>query len=655
MKNQNLWKILLISAIGICGLLALFLFVFAQKTEGISDTGISTGSRNYCLEIDAENGMTFVGTYDNRMVTFKDNKEIWRDEADSAYSSLILNKDKSLLYAGNENGHIYVYDVKSGEKVKDIDTERRILAMDITSNEQMIAVATATGRKSANVMVFSNDGKSIYDTKYKIRIGGVKFTSDDENLVISNSRGEVLKIGMDGSEKNMYKTNYNILQMIDSDDLVWVVCKNGSYYAFDNELNVKRQGKVSNTDSATIASIGTDGAGEYVFIGTDEGYLYIMDGNEQPIYTTKIQSKITSFKSVDDIVYMTGLGDFVSEIHADILVTLKTNRILVKIIKIVFEVSVVLVAICVIGVIPKTRKYAYRTLKRMWLSKMAYIMLIPSFLLVILFNYRGILTAFIRAFTDWSTTNSTVAKMNFIGFDNFHRMVEEGYFLIGIKNLVLLMVTGILKTITVPMLVAWLVYSIVGDKRKYVHRFLFVLPIVVPGAISAMTWQKIYDPQIGLLNQILGTMNLENLQRVWLGDPKVAIWAVIFMGFPFIGAMAFLVYYGGLINISHDVGESAMIEGCNRWNYFWKIQLPLIRPQISIMLTLQIIGVMQDFTGIYILTGGGPGTSTYVPALELYLNVSQFGRYGYACALGVILFIFTMVATVISNRITRDD
>ena len=69
---------------------------------------------------------------------------------------------------------------------------------------------------------------------------------------------------------------------------------------------------------------------------------------------------------------------------------------------------------------------------------------------------------------------------------------------------------------------------------------------------------------------------------------------------------------------------------------------------------IRLISVMQDFNNIYIMTGGGPGTSTYVPALELYLNVAQFGRYGYACALGVVLFAFTMAITLINMRLTRE-
>ena len=82
--------------------------------------------------------------------------------------------------------------------------------------------------------------------------------------------------------------------------------------------------------------------------------------------------------------------------------------------------------------------------------------------------------------------------------------------------------------------------------------------------------------------------------------------------------------------------------------------MPLLKPQFRIMLILTLIGTMQNFNEIYVLTQGGPGTSTYVPALELYFNVAQFGRYGYACALGVVLFLMTLTITLINLYFTRE-
>lgn len=284
---------------------------------------------------------------------------------------------------------------------------------------------------------------------------------------------------------------------------------------------------------------------------------------------------------------------------------------------------------------------------------MAYLFLLPIFVLLYFFVYRGMFIGLTRAFTNWSKNAYTMAEIDFVGLDNFKAMFEEGYFLIGIKNMVIILIFNLLKILTVPVLVAWLIYSIKGDRRKYVHRFLFVLPIVIPGVVGVMLWRMIYDPTVGLLNQLLGMINLESLQRVWLGDAKTALGAVIFMGFPYIGALPLLLYYGALINISEEMIESARIDGAGKWDIFWKIQLPLIRPQMSLMVTLTFISSIQDYSTIYIMTAGGPGTSTYVPALELYFNVAQYGRYGYASAMGVVLMIFTLGVTIVSNFIKK--
>ena len=204
-----------------------------------------------------------------------------------------------------------------------------------------------------------------------------------------------------------------------------------------------------------------------------------------------------------------------------------------------------------------------------------------------------------------------------------------------------------------PLILAWMVSMMRSDRKKYMLRFLLVLPIVVPGVVSALLWQQIYDPQIGLLNQLLKKLGLETWQRVWLGNEKTALWAIIFMGFPFVNAMAFLVYYGGFTSIDASIFESAYIDGAKRGRILRSIQLPLVGPQVKLMLTLTFIGGVQDFYPIYLLTGGGPGTSTYVPSLEIYLNATTFGRYGYACALGILMFLFIMVGTLVNMNLQK--
>lgn len=623
------------------------------KTQGIESSNIVTGAQNTCIEYDNTDNILVVGNHNNEAVAFRDGQEVWRVTANGAYKAFVIDAEQNLVYAASEDNHIYVYNISDGSLVSDINTQRRIVAMDVAGDGK-IAVATSTGSSKANVLVYDKDGNELLNKKYKIKINGIQFTNDSENVIIGNNRGELLKLDMNGEELNKYETSYTILQMISYGDGHMVVCKNGGYFGFDDDLKIIRQGIITNTAQAVVSSIGVDANGEYVVVGTQEGYIYILDGSDNQIYAKNTDATVNAFAQDGENIYMAGAHENVQIIHVANLAHMETYATLTKVLLYAGLAAVILGVFLLLFSIPAVKIKICTLGKAVWKHKIAYILLLPTFLLVWFFNYRGILTAFVRAFTNWSTTNNTVAKMEFVGLENFQKMFSEGYFLIGMKNLLLLIATGILKVLTMPLIAAWLVYVVNGNKRKYLYRFLFVLPVVVPGVVMAMTWQKIYDPNIGLLNEVLGVLGMSGLQQVWLGNAKTAIWAIIFMGFPFISAMAFLVYYGGFINIGKEIEESARVDGANRHQIFWKIQLPMIKPQLSIMITLTLIGVMQDFNNIYIMTGGGPGTSTYVPALELYLNVAQFGRYGYACALGVVLFIFTMAITLLNMRLTRE-
>ena len=654
MKKNKFWMIAVIVCLVLvlgtgCGWL-----IFRDRTEGVEDLGISTGVQNESLAYDADNQILYVGTHDNLLVAFQDGEELWRTEASGAYSDIVLDVESDRLYAANEDNHVYVYQASDGSPVLDINVQRKVVGLDVNGDRTKLAVITNTGSSKSNLFFYSMEGEELSNTQYSISLRGVMYCSDGETLFLGTKRGEVQHITEETEVLNTLSTDYEIIQMIRNGDTYWAVNQRGYYYEFNEDLECLRSGRINNTVDAVVSSIGVDKNGEYVLVGSEEGYLFVMDGQEKQIYMVDEEVEITDFVAVEDGIYFTGHGDFVRNIYAENLAHIDFYQNLVTALQYSFIVALVLLIICVTQMLPKARRATRRLLKKIWIHRMAYIMLIPTFVLVFLFCYRGIFRALIRAFTDWSRVNNTVALMDFVGLENFKTMFTEGYFLTGMRNLLILMATGLLKTLTVPLIVAWLVYNLRGDKRKYVHRFLFVLPIVVPGVISAMIWEKIYDPSIGLINNILGALNLESLQRVWLGDAGTAIWAVVFMGFPFIGAMAFLVYYGGFINISNDIIESAMIDSATKWDIFWKVQLPMIRPQISILITLQIIGTMQDFNSIFILTGGGPGTATYVPALELYLNVAQFGRYGYASALGVVLLIFTLAVTMLGNRLSRE-
>ena len=268
--------------------------------------------------------------------------------------------------------------------------------------------------------------------------------------------------------------------------------------------------------------------------------------------------------------------------------------------------------------------------------------------------------AFYYAFTDWSLSTRTMREVKFIGFDNFVKMITEGYLLLGVKNLLIMMIASFLKLLTVPVLLAELVFAMRtlsghSSRRRYWFRLLLVVPMVVPGVVSTLMWKNIYDPNIGALNSILDVLGLSSWKHAWLGDSRTALGAIIFMGFPWINSFAFLVFYGGLINIPEELFEAAKVDGSTpAWNFF-HIHLPLISPQIKMLVITTFIGAVQDYGGVYLLTQGGPGYTTYVPGLELYYAATKFGQYGYACAMGLVMFIVILIGSLLNLRIRTQE
>lgn len=628
---------------------------FEDQAALVSDTGIITGGRNRAITADEETNTIYVATHDGTLQAFRDDQAIWSAApASGPYCRLYLSKDRSKLFAANEGQKVFIFNTSDGSMLLEIPVGRNVIDIAVNADESRIAVATNTGRNKSNLLIYSSlDGEQIANNAFKNTVlRGVEYGKDDM-LFTANKKGEITHMTPEGENVKTYKANYDVVKTLMKGESLWVLTVDGVYHVLDSNLELIRKGRANNEINAYIHSLGVDNQSEYVFVGTEQGYVFILNGDDQHVYTEDFKTQITDTFAMDEGIYFTGLSDFVKVFHPDRIENYKLLSNLNLISKIAVGLFALAFVVFMILAIPAARKNTAKIFKAIWKYKMAYILLLPTFVILFLFSYRGIFMGLTRAFTNWSSRDYYLADIEFIWFDNFKAIIDNGYFLIGIKNLAMIIVFSIIKTLTVPLAVAWLIWAMTGDKRKYIHRFLVVLPIVIPGVVNIMIWERIYDPTVGLINNLFEVMGLQSWQRVWLGDSNIAMWAVIFVGFPFMAALPMLVYYGALSNIGSDVVESASIDGAGRWKTFWLIQLPLLKPQIGLLITLTFIGSMQDFYTIYLLTMGGPGKSTYVPALELFFNVSKFGNYGYASAMGIVLMVCTLVPVLIGQAISR--
>ncbi len=282
--------------------------------------------------------------------------------------------------------------------------------------------------------------------------------------------------------------------------------------------------------------------------------------------------------------------------------------------------------------------------QEIWRNRVLYLLLLPTFAGAILFQYYPAVNAFYRSFYAWDGRRAV-----FVGLNNFKYFFEDPKLLKAWGNVAQLLTFHILVVVTVPVIVAYLIFRLANESHRYLFRVLFVLPMVIPGFVTILLWRWFYSSR-GAINFLLRIVGMESLTRAWLGDPKTALYALMFMGFPWVGGVTMLIYLAGFMAISPEILDAAVVDGATGLRRFWQVELPLIQGQIKLQVVLAFIGIIQSFQTQMIMTNGGPGWATMVPGLSLYQAGMIDFELGYASAIGVVLFIVIFVLTLINQR-----
>lgn len=291
--------------------------------------------------------------------------------------------------------------------------------------------------------------------------------------------------------------------------------------------------------------------------------------------------------------------------------------------------------------------------KRIWKSRTAYLLLAPLLIGLLIFSYYPPISGLYHSFFDWNVTGDAV----FVGLDNFKELFSDPVFLNSIPTFLKIGIPCLIISVVVPLIMAELIYAVRNSKLRYLYRVLVLLPMVAPGLIYTLLWEKIYDPQLGLLSGVLRLFGIIEQDQIvnWLGDPDLVIPSLIFKGFPWIGGTAVLIYMAGLMNISTDVVEATVLDGCSTLKRIFYIDLPQLKGQIKYFLVFGLIGVIQDYNNQLLITEGGPGYTTYVPGYYMYVKAFTAGRMGYASAVGFVMFIVIFILTLIIMRPKNSD
>ncbi len=245
------------------------------------------------------------------------------------------------------------------------------------------------------------------------------------------------------------------------------------------------------------------------------------------------------------------------------------------------------------------------------------------------------LTSFWYCLTRWDLVTA-----HYIGLENFRQFFSEPFLVQGLVNtLIYAVLTSGLKTVLGLLLAVFLTGRII---LKGFLRAVVFFPVLVSTIGVGISFAVMMHPTRGVINTTLKAIGLAG--PGWLTNPKLALFSVALVDFWKGVGIATLIYIAGLVSISQDYYEASRIDGASRWQQFWRITLPLVRPATVTVLTLSLIGGLRSFDLIWAMTRGGPGFASDVIASVIYKQY-QAGFYGLSTAGNVILFL--LIACII--------
>lgn len=298
-------------------------------------------------------------------------------------------------------------------------------------------------------------------------------------------------------------------------------------------------------------------------------------------------------------------------------------------------------------VVPTQRRRS--VLMRMRAAWPLYLALLPVFVLIGVFQYYPNLNGLYHAFTDWQPGVGGTSP--FVGLANFATLAGDRIFWQSFGNVIKLFIFSVTLPWLFPFIAVELLMTLSSRRAQTIFRMVLLIPMAFPLAVNILLWQFMFDPQVGLLNTMLQGAGLGAWQQNWLGDPRIALYSLMFMGIPYIAGLPFLLFGAALQSISSDLFDAAALDGAGRLRRALYIDIPLLAGQFKLLFVLSIIGTLQGGVVQALLTNGGPAYATMTPALYLIGTTFSHGDWGYASAISFVLFVLTLGFSFILMRL----
>jgi multiple sugar transport system permease protein len=277
-------------------------------------------------------------------------------------------------------------------------------------------------------------------------------------------------------------------------------------------------------------------------------------------------------------------------------------------------------------------------------------MTIPAAFILLMVGIMPLIYSLALTFHDW--TLGRPQGPVFVWFQNYASVVKDIRFWASLKTSFIF--TGL--TVSAEFIVGMALALIFTRRFKGsgIFRTFVLIPMMLPPIVAGLIWRFMYNPQVGIINYLLRLLKIQG--PIWLGDPAVAMPAVVIVDLWQWGPFMFLLLFTGMASLPIEVYEAAKVDGASGFQRFIYVTLPMLRPIILVAVVIRVIDTLRIFDTIFVLTRGGPANMTEVLSIYTYKIGMNFFRIGYATTMSYfLLFIIMIIAMQFVNRLERQE
>jgi ABC-type sugar transport system permease subunit len=279
-------------------------------------------------------------------------------------------------------------------------------------------------------------------------------------------------------------------------------------------------------------------------------------------------------------------------------------------------------------------------------SRTAWLMILPSLLVILGVTLQPIISTFILSF--FNAPAGIAQPRIFIGLENYIGLLKDATFWQTVGRTLYFTTVSVGLELLIGLGIAQLIQS--KPPLWQFLRFSLIIPWAVPTVVNAAMWRWIYNPDFGALNGVLSAFGLIQNYQTWLASPframNLVILADLWHTMPFVA----LILQAAMATIPEDLDEAAAVDGASAIQRFLRIRLPLLRPAILVALVIRTVEAFRVFDVVYIITQGGPAFGTMTISYLTYLNTFAYGKQGMGAALSFMISLITLILAIVYIR-----